>query len=233
MRRCTFEEVKEYIKSQEHTLLSTEYKNNKQELLIQCDRCGKIFSMRYDSFKNQGHRCECYSKPKILTYEYVKEYIENEGYTLLSKEYINNATKILVWCRNQEHKPFGVKFNNFKDCNSRCPHCNISKLEKKTEEILKNNNILFNKQYSFDDCRTKRTLPFDFYLPQWNIAIECDGKQHYLYGCFGGDLLNLMNIKYRDTIKTNYCQQNNIKLIRIPYWEINNIENILSKEFNL
>ena len=114
-----------------------------------------------------------------------------------------------------------------------CPHCNISKLEKKTEEILKNNNILFNKQYSFDDCRIKRTLPFDFYLPQWNIAIECDGKQHYLYGCFGGDLLNLMNIKYRDTIKTNYCQQNNIKLIRIPYWEINNIENFHFLFFNI
>ena len=45
MRTYKYEKVKEYIKSQEHTLLSTEYKNNKQELLIQCDRCGKIFPM--------------------------------------------------------------------------------------------------------------------------------------------------------------------------------------------
>ena len=76
-------------------------------------------------------------------------------------------------------------------------------------------------------------LPFDFYLPQYNCCIEYDGKQHYLYGGFGNDLLELMNIKYRDNIKTNYCQQNNIKLIRIPYWDFDNIEEILKQQLNL
>ena len=42
-----------------------------------------------------------------------------------------------------------------------------------------------------------------------------------------------INQKIRDTIKTVYCKENNIKLIRIPYWEFNNIENILIKELNL
>lgn len=230
MRKYTFEEVKNFVESQEHTLLSTEYINNKQKLLLQCNRCKRIFPMRFDSFKNQGHRCECYSKPIVLTYEFVKEYVEKEGYFLLSDKYVNNTEKILLWCGNSNHEPFLVKFNNFKDCNSRCPHCNISKLESKTEKILKENNIQFNKQHNFNDCKIKRTLPFDFYLPKYNIAIECDGKQHYLYGCFGGNLLSLMNIKYRDNIKTKYCQENNIKLIRIPYWEIDNIEGILLKE---
>ena len=42
-----------------------------------------------------------------------------------------------------------------------------------------------------------------------------------------------MNQHYIDNIKTQYCQQNNIKLIRIPYWEFKNIENILIKELKL
>ena len=47
------------------------------------------------------------------------------------------------------------------------------------------------------------------------------------------NLLDLMNRKHIDTIKTKYCEDNNIKLIRIPYWEFDNIENILIKELNL
>ena len=38
------------------------------------------------------------------------------------------------------------------------------------------------------------------------------------------------NIKYLDNIKTKYCEDNNIKLIRIPYWNYNNIEQILELE---
>lgn len=58
---------------------------------------------------------------KKLTYEYVKNYIESFGYTLLSTEYINSRTKLLLEC------PFGHKwetsFNNFKNCNHRCCEC--------------------------------------------------------------------------------------------------------------
>lgn len=234
MRKYTFEEVRDFIASKDHTLLSTEYINNKQHLSIQCNRCGRIFPMRYDSFKNQGHRCECYSKPIVLTYEFVKKYIEEKGYHLLSNEYINNSIKLLVWCGNPDHEPFKVKFNNFKDNDSRCPYChNNSKLENDTEEVLKKNNILFEMQYRFDDCKCKNPLPFDFYLPHNNICIECNGRQHYKYGCFENDLLNLMNIQYRDNIKIQYCKDNNIKLVIIPYWDKNNIENILIKELNL
>ena len=47
------------------------------------------------------------------------------------------------------------------------------------------------------------------------------------------DLLELMNLRRKDKIKTNYCYEYNIKLIRIPYWEFNNIEKILMKELNI
>ena len=73
-------------------------------------------------------------------------------------------------------------------------------------------------------------MPFDFYLPQYNICIEYDGEFHYKMIMEYDEFINQ---KIRDTIKTVYCKENNIKLIRIPYWEFNNIENILIKELNL
>lgn len=234
MKRLSYEYVKEYIENFGYKLLSKEYKNNKTELEIQCNDCGNIFHMRFNNFKDGKHRCECKSKPLVLTYEYVKNYIESCGYKLLSKEYKNNATYLLVWCGNPNHKPYKVKFNNFKDCNSRCPECNTnSKGEEKIKEVLIKYNIKFNQQYLFNDCRNTRPLPFDFYLPQYNIAIEYDGRQHYKLDCFNMNLLDLMNLKYNDNKKTQYCNDNNIKLIRIPYCDFNNIEKILKKELKV
>lgn len=234
MKRLSYEYVKEYIENFGYKLLSKEYKNNKTELEIQCNDCGNIFHMRFNNFKDGKHRCECKSKPLVLTYEYVKNYIESCGYKLLSKEYKNNATYLLVWCGNPNHKPYKVKFNNFKDCNSRCPECNTtSKGEEKIKEILIKYNIKFNQQYLFNDCRNIRPLPFDFYLSQYNTAIEYDGRQHYKLDCFNMNLLDLMNLKYNDNKKTQYCNDNNIKLIRIPYWDFNDIEKILKKELKV
>lgn len=108
-----------------------------------------------------------------------------------------------------------------------------SKGEKVISEFLNNNNLQFSKEYTFEDCKGKRrVLPFDFYLPKYNICIEFDGKQHYKLDSFNHRLSDLMDRKYIDNIKTNYCKMNSIKLIRIPYWEIDNIEEILNRKIN-
>ena len=71
-----------------------------------------------------------------------------------------------------------------------------------------------------------------------NIAIEFDGEDHYMPidraskgKEWAEEQFQLRKIK--DNIKTQYCEDNNIKLIRIPYWEFNNIETILNKKLNL
>ena len=94
-------------------------------------------------------------------------------------------------------------------------------------------NISYIPQYKFDDCRFYRTLPFDFYLPKYNICIEYDGQQHYeIVEHFGG-FDKFVDTKIRDTIKSEYCKKNNIKLIRIPYWELDNIEKIIVNKLEL
>ncbi len=67
-------------------------------------------------------------------------------------------------------------------------------------------------------------------LPDFNICIEFDGEFHYK---------PLMGIDefakgyVRDEIKNKYCAENNIYLIRIPYWEKENLEKIILNELNI
>jgi very-short-patch-repair endonuclease len=115
-----------------------------------------------------------------------------------------------------------------------CPKCKASKGESVIREYLTNNTIIFKEQKRFSDCRNKKPLPFDFYLPDHNICIEFDGQQHYHPLSFHSDqsketkLKNLKIVQINDKIKSDYCGINNIKLIRIPYFHINNIESILT-----
>lgn len=102
--------------------------------------------------------------------------------------------------------------------------------EKAIEKILKDNNILYKKEYTFSNLTSSNNVPlrFDFAILNNNNTIErlieYDGEQHYL------DKTNefwkrdsLEQRQEKDNLKNNYCNLNNIKLVRIPYWEKNNI----------
>ena len=106
-----------------------------------------------------------------------------------------------------------------------CGHCNnISRGEEKIRNILKDNNINFMQEKTFNDCYNPETnvrLRFDFYLPDYNCCIEYDGIQHF--EGWSNSLLNLRDNKYRDNIKEEYCKNNNIRLIRIPYTDFDKI----------
>ena len=167
----------------------------------------------------------------------VVELINEIGKSLDSPDY---ASKVLTECgkeileivdslERKANKLTAIKVVKNEEYNNyRCPYCNNSKGEKRVLEILNKLNIDCIPQYRFKDCKFKNTLPFDFYLPKYNICIEFDGEQHYkIKECFGG-LDEFINIKIRDTIKNEYCKNNNIKLIRIPYWEFDGIENIIT-----
>lgn len=119
-----------------------------------------------------------------------------------------------------------------------CPVCKNSKGEKRIYNFLTNHNIEFVKEKKFDSCKYKKPLRFDFYLPSYNICIEYDGEQHYKPIDFANKgqewatELYQQNIE-RDLIKNQYCKDNNIKILRIPYWKTNYIENILSENLGV
>lgn len=107
-----------------------------------------------------------------------------------------------------------------------CNYCNknISQGERKIASILKENNINFISQKSFDSCRfpdTNFVAKFDFYVNNKYI-IEFDGRQHFKdYGNF---YFNVPKIQEHDKIKNQWCFKNNIPLIRIPYYYLSKIE---------
>ena len=70
-------------------------------------------------------------------------------------------------------------------------------------------------------------MPFDFYLPNYNLCIEFDGAQHYR-PVFGEH--NFEQTQKHDKIKNEYCESHNIELLRIPYWEGSNSENIIKNK---
>lgn len=124
-----------------------------------------------------------------------------------------------------------------------CPKCNMSKGENEIIKILKNTNIFYTLQYKFEDCKNKFPLSFDFAIfkdkekTKLKCLIEYDGELHYQVARYSKDTDKMENKlksqQFNDNIKNKYCNDKNIKLIRIPYWEFKNIEKILKKELKI
>ena len=89
-------------------------------------------------------------------------------------------------------------------------------------ELLNKNNIPFETEKYFSDCKDMNSLPFDFYINNQYI-IEFDGIQHFEpIEYFGGEK-EFQKRQKHDQIKNEYCKKNNISLIRIPYNHLNNL----------
>ena len=102
----------------------------------------------------------------------------------------------------------------------------MSNFEQIVESILSNSHIAYIKEYTITTFRNG-LYRFDFYLPEHNIFIECQGQQHYIYSkFFYNNRSDFLKAQERDRRKCSYCLSHGIKLYCIPYWEINNLHNI-------
>ncbi len=226
--------IKSNLNKKGYKLLS-EYKNNRKAIVLE-DKKGYKY---YSSFSNihSGKTPYKFSKFNPHTIENIKLWLrrQNLNYKILSDKFKNSSTK-LKWQCDEEHI-FYMNWNNFYT-GQRCPYCEGSSGEIEIQRFLTNNNINFKKEYWFEDCRgNSDPLRFDFVIfknNKINLLIEYDGKQHYKPINFGGisddeALINYKRTKKYDNIKNQYCLKNNIPLLRIPYWDFHNIENILDK----
>ena len=117
-----------------------------------------------------------------------------------------------------------------------CPKCQETKGEKSVRHWLEEHKIKYVYQKVFNDCKDKNVLPFDFYIPDYNILIEYDGQQHFEPIDFAGRgkewALRQFKVTQRhDNIKNLYCQLNNIRLLRISY--LQDIDKELDNLFHL
>lgn len=114
-----------------------------------------------------------------------------------------------------------------------CRKCMLqsSQPEEHINHFLYKFNYHYIRQYKFKDCKDINPLPFDFYLPDFNIIIEYDGEHHYYPVNHGENnkeqtIIKFETTKKHDKIKTDYCKENNINLIRIPYYEIDDYDDL-------
>ena len=101
-----------------------------------------------------------------------------------------------------------------------CPKCKESVGERQVRQWLDSHNIKYEQQKTFPGCVDIKLLPFDFYLPEHRIAIEYDGAQHYQPIEFFGGEAHFNKVRKHDMIKDDYCNSNQISLLRIRYDEI-------------
>lgn len=108
-----------------------------------------------------------------------------------------------------------------------------SRGEIKIEEILRNNGMRFEMEYSFPNLNSSngRPLRFDFVVfdDDGNIdfIIEYQGKQHYEASSKFGGKKGLYQQQFNDNKKRRFCALNNLRLIEIPYLE----ENLISYDY--
>lgn len=151
--------------------------------------------------------------------------IHDFKYDYSKVSYINNKTKVIIIC------PIHGEFNQLPGSHLQghgCTYCMESNGEKEVAKFLKKYKINYSREHKFKDCIGKRyKLPFDFYIPSMRTCIEFDGKQHYFPMPFFGGQEALNMVQATDKVKSNYCEDHYINLIRIRYDQIDNIHKIL------
>lgn len=205
-----------------------DYVNYSTKIKILCPDHGEFFMTPSNHIK--GVRCRFCSGKFSTKERFIKDAkkIHDDKYDYSPVEYKRCNVKVQIIC-----KKHGI-FEQTPTCHlagSGCLKCASSTGENMIRNYLEKNNINFKEQKTFKTCiniETKRRLKFDFYLPNYNLLIEYDGKQHFEPVKYFGGKDKLKDIKTKDNIKNDWCKNNNIKLLRIPYFDKKNIINILN-----
>ena len=229
-KKLTHDEV--YKKcSQKGFKLLTEYKKANSKITVLCSS-GHDWETTWAKIQS-GRTCPYCSKKMIHRKDVIKEF-ECENYKILTEITPNirfSNARLLVRCP-QGHT-YETTYNVWKS-GCRCPHHNRSLGEERVSEVLSKMKLEYIAQYTFEECRDINRLPFDFYIPQYNLCIEYDGRGHYEpidWANRGEEWAKeqLAWVQKHDEIKSVFCLENDIRLLRIPYWE--NIENTIKLYF--
>jgi len=179
----------------------------KNKMLITCPTHGEFWQRAEDHIRGCGcPKCSPLYKTNEKFIEQCK-IIHKNFYSYEKTEYINKMSLITITC--PIHGDFKqIACNHLKGC--KCPKCAFSKLEKKMERILDEKQIEYSFQKKFDWLGLQR---LDFFLPKYNIAIECQGIQHFMPKEHLGGENGFKDTTKRDSLKKQLCDKNGIKLL--------------------
>lgn len=209
-----------------------EYTGNNNRIDCRCKICGYKWSPFANSIKS-GHGCpNCKALKDRLTHKEFVERMKNiNPFVEIIGTYETSIIPIDVKCLIC-NKTFKAQPSNLLK-KTGCPYCNLSKGERDVSIFLSNHNIKYIPQKTY--CNLKgiggRNLSYDFYLQDYNLLIEYQGRQHEqpIEGFVDENMFKY--IKEHDRRKKKYAQDNNINLLEIWYNE--DIEQKLKEALNL
>ena len=193
------------------------YTNAHTKMRFICNEHGEFETKPY--YLLQGHGCPICGintvseKLKMEQDDFIKKSVKihNNKYNYNKIKYTTTDEKVCIIC--PKHGEFWQTPHSHLSGRG-CPVCNISKLERKIHKFLEKNKIQYIPQQKFDWLGQQR---LDFYLPDFNVAIECQGEQHYIPSNFGSkhktkeELFEY--VKKCDEKKYNLCKNHDLTLI--------------------
>ena len=223
MKKLTTEEF--IIKAREvhgekYDYSKVNYLTTMEKVCIICPKHGEFWQTPNSHLHGKGcPKCgvkKCIDAIKSTKEEFLIKAKEVHGnkYDYSKVEYINNKTKICIIC--PIHGEFWQVPNSHLSENG-CPKCMQSKLEKKCSNFLTEHNIKFDTEKTFMWLGNQR---IDFYLMDYNAAIECQGLQHFEAVDYYGGLKELRTRQKRDCKKYNKCNEHGIDIFYFTFPKI-------------
>ena len=220
-KKTTNDFIEESIKihGSKYDYSKTEYTSANNKVCIICPEHGEFFIRASSHLSGCGCK-KCATKNTADSQRKdIKLFIEEaraihgNKYDYTKSEYINVNKKICIIC--PEHGEFWQTPNAHIRLREGCPQCKNSRMCDYLTRYLTENNVIFEKEKTFEWLKYKNNMLLDYYLPEYNIAIECQGGQHFVNVKKFGGSNGLKVIQERDYLKYQQCLENNVKIIYI------------------
>ena len=209
----SFIEKAKQVHGDKYDYSKVEYKGNKTKVCIICPIHGE-FWIRPDNFLC-GQGCKkCgdlirFENKKVCQEDWIKaaNELHNNKYDYSKVKYKNANSKVCIIC--PEHGEFFQKPSAHMQGQG-CPICNESMLEREVITFLNNEKIKYEYRYHSEWLGN---LELDFYLPEYNVAIECQGLQHFEPIKHFGGIKRFIKQFENDKLKLEKCNEQKIELL--------------------
>lgn len=208
------------------------YRGRNEKMKIICPIHGDFWQTPNHHLHGNGcPKCAIYFRSwnnRLTTDKFIEKAkdLHGDDYDYSKVEYKTSKERVEIICRKCG-ETFYQKPNDHLNGKG-CPYCNNSHLETQVMRMLVINDIDFEYQKKFD-WLGKQSL--DFYLPKCNIAIECQGKQHFGYGGWSAKF-DFDKLKELDIRKYNLCKENNVKILYYSNVEVKDYIDVVFNDLN-
>lgn len=198
-------------------LYQAKSKNNHSYWHCRCS-CGKEKDVASNSLQSgKSLSCGCSRRLDISNQRFGK---------LIAIEPIEIKNRTFFWlCKCDCGTKIIVPISSLRGGHTTSCGCLKSKGEFIIAKILTDNGIPYEKEKIFNTCKFEDTnglARFDFFINN-SYLVEYDGNVHYISKGGWNTNENLLKVIQHDKYKTQWCKDNNIPLIRIPYTHLDNL----------